>query len=268
MAAPKGSKKYHNPETGEVTIRVEHPGEPWIPGIPDNQKNPKGNLVWHDPKTAKHIRRSEDPGEPWVRGWHPDRLTSCGNGNRGKKQDEKVVRRRAEAVIRRHSEEGLSEAEQEGHRKVSRKLKGRTIPQVQRDQIRGTLTGRKTGYNPARCRKVSERLKCNTVYLLKITTPSGLTFGKWGATRNGDSRWKTLVSRGMVVEVLGIYLCGVFAPAVEEEIGRTLGEYPANLGDFTFGGHTETFEWSEKTQLLLKEIQNGLEKSASPERNG
>jgi hypothetical protein len=265
MAAPKGSKKYHNPETGEVTIRVGHPGEPWILGIPDSHKNPKGNLVWHDPNTGKHIRRSRYPGEPWVRGWHPDRKTSCGNGNRGRKQDMEVVRRRAESVIRRHNEEGLSEAEKEGHRQVSRKLKGRQKTEGELAYIEENLTGK---YNPSNCRRMAERNKCDTVYLLKITTHSGNTFGKWGSTKRGNLRWLPLFQRGFQVETLGVYFLGALAPETEEEVGLTLSKFPADLEGLKFGGYTETFEWSEQTQNIVKEIINGLEKSASPQGNG
>ena len=176
-----------------------------------------------------------------------------------------VVRRRAESVIRRHNEEGLSEAEKEGHRQVSRKLKGRQKTEGELAYIEENLTGK---YNPSNCRRMAERNKCDTVYLLKITTHSGNTFGKWGSTKRGNLRWLPLFQRGFQVETLGVYFLGALAPETEEEVGLTLSKFPADLEGLKFGGYTETFEWSEQTQNIVKEIINGLEKSASPQGNG
>lgn len=266
MPAPKGSKKFYNPETGEVIIRLEHPGNPWIKGIPDDHVNARGMLVWHNPDTGDHVRRAESPGDPWLRGWHPDRLHSCGNGNRGKRASKETVEKRVKSLISRHRTEGLSESEKEGHRRVAEKLKNQTIPLEQRAKISKKLKGRKTGYNPKRSKSVSKRLNCDAVYLLKVETPEGVIFGKWGSTRMGGCRWRELLTLGCIVEVVGLYYKGGETPDLEEWVGSILSSHPAELGTLKFGGYTETFEWTDTTQNLLKEIINELEKGSSPQR--
>jgi hypothetical protein len=262
MAAPKGSKKFFNSLTGEVVIRLESPGPLWIHGIPSNHVNAKGKLVWHNPLTGEHIRRESYPGEPWVRGWSPERAYSCGNGNRGRKQTNEEVDKRIESLTRRHRETGLSKKEVERAEKVSIKQRGKTTPQEVREKISSTLKGRKTGYNPSRCKAVSERCGCDSLYLLKISTPCGAVFGKWGSTRAGESRWGPLISRGWEIEVLFLIFVGDKAPQLEEWVGSLLSPFPADLGEVSFGGYTETFELSRETLNLLSEIENELEKNS------
>ncbi len=266
MAAPKGSKKFWNPVTNEVTIRLDHPGDPWILGIPAEHKTPRGSKVWHDPQSGKHIRRSDDPGPPWVKGWHPNRFHDLSKGNKGRKQTAEEIAKRTTSLIERHKECGLSEKETSGHKTVQEKLKGRTIPLKQRKQISRTLSGRKTGYNAKRSRSAAEFRKSDTVYLLKVTTPEGIEFGKWGCTRldTCKSRWKELQQRGFTVEVLGLFLRGTDAPRLEEWVGSKLCPYPVDLKKIYFGGYTETFEWNAKTKQILEEIINELEKDTAP----
>jgi hypothetical protein len=264
MAAPKGSKKFFNPETGKVTIRLEHPGPPWVEGIPDHHINARGQLMWHNPSTGETIRRSEDPGPPFVRGMSPQHRENVSKNRSGVCCSPESRKKAVETLKKRHREEGFSEKEALRNQKSAERNRGRVVPQETRERISATLSGRRTGFNPKRSRSVSERKGCDTIYLARIVTQEGVIFGKWGATNSQrpEDRWKELRARNCQIEILFTHFCGTLAPAIEEQIGRELSLFPADFGDWRFGGHTETFEWSEKTQKIIEETINALEESA------
>ena len=264
MAAPKGSKKFFNPETGKVTIRLGHPGPPWVEGIPDHHINARGQLMWHNPSTGETVRRAEDPGPPFVRGMSPQHRENVSKNRSGNCSSPDSRKKAVETLKKRHREEGFSEKEKQRAEKLSERNRGREVSREQRDRISATLSGRKTGFNPKRSRSVSERKGCDTIYLAKIVTQGGTTFGKWGATNSQrpEDRWKELRARNCQIEIVFTHFCGPLAPAIEEQIGRDLSNFPIDLGEWRFGGHTETFEWTENTQKIVEETINALEESA------
>jgi hypothetical protein len=226
VAAKKGSKVFHNPETLEAKMFSESPGLPWVPGRPP----------WQDlTQTPEHIAR------------------------------------RAESMKKRVREQGPTAAEVEGYQKLSetrKKKKIRHTPEICQ-QISEKLRGKPQVWQENKSRACCRRGQCQIVYVLKITTASGETFGKWGSTKEETFRFreKEFRRRGFTWEVVFWDFFGEATEGVEALVGRNLSQHPWKH-TIHFFGHTETFEWSETTQQILKEVLNALEENPTPQRHG
>ncbi len=169
-------------------------------------------------------------------------------------------------MMKRVREKGPSEAELKGYEKTSqtrRKKKIKNTPEVV-SRIAEKLRGRKQSWQENKSRASCRRSNCTTIYILKVTTKDGLIFGKWGSSKpeTFQFREKEFRRKGFIWEIV---VWGFFGEATEDAeatLGRKLSAYPTEVPHFF--GHTETFEWSEKTQKIFKETINALEESAPP----
>jgi hypothetical protein len=229
-----GSKKYHDPETGQVIYVREDPGEPWLPGGgKQTPPNHSGSSWFHHPESGERKRFKEDPGHPWKKG-RGKNGTRTTNGMRWYYNP-----------LTRES-------------KVSPDHPG--PPWLNKRPPRESY-GWVEGVSRAHCR----RWGCDSVYLLKLTTKEGKIFGKWGSSSESTfhGREREFNKKGLTHEVIYWGWFGEATEDVESFLGRRLSKYPAQ-GVPKFYGYTETFEWSEVTQKLLQEIINGLEENPSP----
>jgi hypothetical protein len=228
-----GLKKYHDPQTGQVIYVGSNPGEPWLPGggkqIPPNHK---GSSWFHNSLTGEKKRFTQDPGTPWVKG-------------RGK------TGTRTTNGMRWFFNPDLNEE----------KLFYAT-PEPPWVEGRGPFAP--PGWREKSSRVTCRIWGCDCVYVLKVTTKEGLTFGKWGSSREStfNFREKEFGRKGFTVEIVRWGFFGESTEDAEAILGRILSKYPVEVPRFY--GYTETFEWSEKTQQLLKEIWNGLEENPAP----
>jgi hypothetical protein len=122
--------------------------------------------------------------------------------------------------------------------------------------------GKNAGWIEKRSRISCRFWGCDCVYVLKVTTKDGLIFGKWGSSKESTFRYreKEFRRKKFTFEVIRWGFFGELTEDVEAAIGRKLSKHPVEVPRFY--GFTETFEWSETTQQLLKEVWNGLEESA------
>ncbi len=166
-------------------------------------------------------------------------------------------------MMRRVREQGPTEAELKGYEKTSKTRRERKIrhtPEILA-QIGKKLQGRKQVWIENKSRASCRRGNCDTVYVLKITTEDGLVFGKWGSTKEStfQFREKEFRRKGFTWEVIHWVFFGEVTEDAEASLGRKLSPHPAEVPHFF--GHTETFEWSEKTQNIVEETINALEES-------
>jgi hypothetical protein len=198
---------------------------------------------------------SEHPGHPWIKGRPPwQDLT----------QKPEHIAKRAESMKKRVRDQGPTEAELRGYEKTSKTRRERKIrhtPEILA-QIGEKLQGRKQVWIENKSRASCRRGNCDFVYLLKLTTKDGLVFGKWGSTKEKtfQFREKEFRRKGFTWELLFWQFFGEVTEDAEATLGRKLSIHPAQVPHFF--GHTETFEWSEKTQKIVEETINALEKSA------
>jgi hypothetical protein len=218
----------------------------------------KGSKIFHNPETREtKLFTEEKPGPPWIQGRAPwDR----------KKQSPEWVSKRAESMKRRVREKGPTEAELKGYEKLSKtRREGDFSPSLEVcAQIAETLRGRKQVWVENKSRASCRRGNCDTIYVLKITTEDGLVFGKWGSTKEStfQFREKEFRRKKFDFQLLFWQFFGETTEDAEAFLGRKLSQHPAEVPHFF--GHTENFEWSEKTQQILKETINALEESAPP----
>jgi hypothetical protein len=226
-----GLSRYFNSQTSQVAYFGSDPGEPWIRGargaVPPSHKN---SHWYHNPETGEKKRFKGDPGEPWSKG-------------RGK-----TGTRTTNGMRWYHNPST-------GETKVS--AVPLPYPWIDGRGPRDSY-GWVEGVSRAHCR----RWDCDSVYLLKMTTKDGIVFGKWGSSRDSTfaGREKEFKKKGISWELLYWGWFGGLTEDVEAFIGRKLSEHPAK-GIPKFYGHTETFEWSQQTQKLLKEICYELEEN-------
>lgn len=200
----------------------------------------------------------ENPGSPWVQGRPPwQDLT----------QTPEHIAKRAESLMKRVREKGPTPAEVEGYKKTSqtrKKKKIRHTPEVCA-RISKKLQGKPQVWQENKSRACCRRGQCQIIYVLKLTTPSGETFGKWGSTKEEtfQFREKEFRRHGFTWEVVFWDFFGEATEDVEAFVGRKLSQHPWKH-TIHFFGHTETFEWTETTQKLVEEIINALEESATP----
>ena len=227
-----GLKKYHDPQTGQVIYVDSDPGAPWLLGGGDQKPpNHSGSSWYNNPETGEKKRFQEDPGYPWNKG-------------RGKTGTQTT-----NGMTWYHNPET-------GEGKLSNTPPG--SPWVKGGKPRGN-PGWVEGVSRQHCR----RWECDSIYLLKLTTKEGKVFGKWGSSSESTfhGRDREFRKRGLTYEIIYWDWFGEATEDIEASIGRKLSKYPGKEIP-KFYGYTETFEWSEFTQTLLKEIINGLEESA------
>jgi hypothetical protein len=212
----------------------------------------KGSTLYHNPETKEALMFLENPGHPWIKGrppWQPQR------------RDPDQYIKSSETKRKRMLEQGPTEAELEGYRKQSKtRLEGDYSPaQEVRQKIRDTLTGRPQTWVENKSRSSCVRSQCDTVYILRVETLEGKVFGKWGSSKEDTFKYREreFKRKGFKWEVIYWGWHGEETSDVEASIGRRLSRHPAS-GVPHFYGHTETFDWSQVTQKLLKEIINGL----------
>ncbi len=161
---------------------------------------------------------------------------------------------------------GHTEAEMEGYKKLSRtRLEGDYSPTLLvRQQISQTLSGRPQKWEENKSRASCRRGQCDSVYILKVTLPDGSAFGKWGSSKKETFKYREreFKRKGFYWEILYWGWFGEVTEDVEALVGRKLSQHLAGCVP-RFYGHTETFEWSEQTQNIVKEIINGLEESSA-----
>jgi hypothetical protein len=162
---------------------------------------------------------------------------------------------------------GHTDAELEGYKKLSRtRLEGDYSPTPDvRQRIGQTLSGRPQKWGENKSRASCRRSQCDSVYVLKVTLPDGSMFGKWGSSKEETFKYREreFKRKGFSWEILYWGWFGEATEDVEAHVGRRLSQHPAK-GVPHFYGHTETFEWTDSTKQLLKEIINGLEESPAP----
>jgi hypothetical protein len=227
-----GLRKYHDPQTGQVIYIDSDPGAPWLPGGGDQKPpNHSGSSWYHNPETGEKKRFQEDPGYPWNKG-------------RGKTGTQTT-----NGMTWYHNPET-------GKGKLSITPPG--SPWVKGGKPRGN-PGWVEGVSRQHCR----RWKCDSIYLLKMVDRNGNVFGKWGSSTKETfvGREREFKKKGITWEVLYWDWFGGETENVEASVGKKLSMFPAK-GVPKFYGYTETFEWSEITQKLLKEIIHGLEKNS------
>ena len=217
----------------------------------------KGKKLFHNPETKQSLLFYTDPGEPWVKGRPPWQKRT---------PDPEQYRKASETKRIRMETTGHTEAELEGYKKLSKtRLEGDYSPTIEvRKQISKTLTGRPQKWEENKSRASCRRGQCDSVYLLKVTLPDGTVFGKWGSSKLETFKYreKEFRRKGFSWETVYWEWFGEKTEDVEAFVGRKLSQYPAK-GIPHFFGHTETFEWTEQTQNIVKEIINGLEESSA-----
>jgi hypothetical protein len=216
----------------------------------------KGNKIFHNPQTRQALMFSEDPGPPWIKGRPPwQDLT----------QTPEHIAKRAESMRKRVREQGPTPAEVEGYQKLSETRKQKKIRHTPEIcfQISEKLRGRPQVWQENKSRASCRRCCCDTVYVLLVTTKDGEQFGKWGSTKEESFQFreKEFRRKGFTWKLLFWQFFGEVTEDAEATLGRTLSQHPWEHTTHFFG-HTETFEWSEKTQQLLEETINALEESA------
>ena len=212
--------------------------------------------MFHNPDTKEVMMFTQDPGPPWVKGRPPwQDLT----------QSPETVRKRAESMMKRVKEQGPTERELAGYMQLSetRRNGNYSLSEQVREKISKTLKGRNFGWREGRSKAVAIREMCDIVYVLKVTTSDGITFGKWGSTKERTFcfREKEFKRRGFTWEVIYWNWFGDIAPEAEAIIGRALHKHPSPCVNLNFFGKTECFAWTEETQLILQKVTNGLEES-------
>ena len=229
-----GLKKYHDPQTGQVIYVDSDPGAPWLLGGGDQKPpNHSGSSWYNNPETGEKKRFQEDPGYPWNKG-------------RGKTGTQTT-----NGMTWYHNPET-------GEGKLSNTPPG--SPWVKGGKPRGN-PGWVEGVSRQHCR----RWECDSIYLLKLTTKEGKVFGKWGSSSESTfhGRDREFRKRGLTYEIIYWGWFGEAPEDIEASLGRKLSKYPGKEVP-RFYGYTETFEWSEVTQTLLKEVINGLEENPAP----
>jgi hypothetical protein len=213
----------------------------------------KGVKLFHNVEKHEAKMFEEDPGPPWVVGrppWQPQT------------RDPAASRKASETLRKRLREQGQTEAELRGYKKLSQtRLQGDYSPKPEvRVRIGDTLRGRPQKWEENKSRASCRRAKCDTVYILKMTTFDGLTFGKWGSSKEQSFKYreKEFKRKGFQWGVLYWGWFGEETEEVEALLGRKLSPYRDPEVPH-FYGHTETFAWTQETQTLLAEILNGLE---------
>lgn len=216
----------------------------------------KGSRVFHNPETLQALMFSENPGPPWVQGRPPwQDLT----------QTPEHIAKRAESMRKRVREQGATPAEVEGYRKTSVTRKQKRIRHNAEicSQISKKLKGRPQVWQENKSRASCRRCCCDTVYVLLITTKDGEQFGKWGSTKEESFQFreKEFSRQGFTSKLLFWQFFGDSTEDTEALLGQRLSQHPWKHS-IHFFGHTETFEWTEKTQQILEETINALEESA------
>jgi hypothetical protein len=224
---------FFNPETNQTIYLSEDPGPPWVKGTQNPPPSHKGSKWFHNPSTKERKRFTNNPGDPWVEGRGKTGFKTT-NGKSWYYNPESGVGKLFD------SDPG--------------------IPWVKKGIPHG-YPGWVEGVSRQHCR----RWNCDSIYLLKMTSPEGLTFGKWGSStistfRGRENEFK---KKRITWEVIYWGWFGEFTEELEAKIGRRLSKFPSH-GVPKFYGYTETFEWSEVTQKLLQEIINGLEENPAP----
>ena len=228
-----GLTPYFDQETGQSRYFLEDPGSPWVLGVASPPPSHKGSRWFHNPETKENKRSSEGLEFPWVPGRAP---------------------------YKNQTTTGMSWY----HNPLTgeSKLSSVTLsqPWVNSRGPRESY-GWVEGVSRAHCR----RWNCDSIYLLKMTTSDGTIFGKWGSSRESTfkGREKEFKKKGISWELLYWGWFGGLTEDVEAFIGGKLSKHPAK-GIPKFYGHTETFEWSQQTQKLLKEICYELEENPAP----
>jgi len=213
----------------------------------------KGVKLFHNVEKHEAKMFTEDPGPPWVAGrppWQPQT------------RDPAASKKASDTFRKRLKEVGQTEAELRGYEKLSetrKKRKFRHPPEILK-QIGDTLRGRPQVWQEKKSRASCRRGECDTVYILRVTTSNGLTFGKWGSSKEQSfkHREREFKRKGFQWEVIYWGWFGEETEEVEALLGRKLSPYREPEVPH-FYGHTETFAWTQETQTLLAEILNGLD---------
>lgn len=203
----------------------------------------------------------EDPGPPWIKGrppWQPQ--------NRPPEQYKKA----SETIKRRLREQGHTQAELEGYKKQSETRKsGNYSPSEEvRLRISKTLTGRPQKWEENKSRASCRLAGCDIVYDIKLVSPEGKSFGKWGSTKQESFIFRVKEFRriGFHCEIVFWKFFGNETEDTEAFLGRRLAphrdpEIPH------FYGHTETFAWNNTTKEIVEVTCNELEKDSPPKGN-
>jgi hypothetical protein len=218
----------------------------------------KGVKIFHNPISGEVKMFSDTPDSPWIMG-RPD----CQKRPRKPESNDKA----RQTMKKRLETFGPSEAELAGYKKQSRTRieRGISVDEETRNKISQTLSGRTLGWREGTSRAAAERAGCDIVYLLKITTEDGYTFGKWGSSKEDSFiyREKEFRRRKLDYKVLFFEWHGSDAPEIEAIIGRKLSVFPPSKELPQFFGRTECFEWCEATQQIIEEIIYGMEENPS-----
>lgn len=213
----------------------------------------KGKKLYHNEETRDVAMFVEDPGSPWRLGSPPWRKRT---------PSPEQYLKASETKRKRRIETGPTQRELEGYRKLSetRKKGGFSPSEEVREKISKSLTGKPQKWQENKSRASCRRNLCDIVYVIKITTPEGLVFGKWGSSREKTfiSRRKEFNRKKFSWEIVYWNWFGERTEDIEAHIGRKMSPY-RNPEVPHFYGHTETFEWTVETQKLLEEVLNGLE---------
>jgi len=172
---------------------------------------------------------------------------------------------------KRLREYGPTEAELRGYEKTSKTRLERKIRHTPETyfQISEKLRGRPQVWQENKSRASCRMCCCDTVYVLLVTTKNGEKFGKWGSTKEESFQYreKEFRRKGFTWKLLFWQFFGEVTEDAEATLGRTLSQHPWEHTTHFFG-HTETFEWSDKTQQLLEETINALEENPTSKRHG
>ena len=229
-----GLHYFHNPDTGEKICAPESPGEGWLPGFPSHFPPPthKGKKWFHNPKTGETKRDFSSPGSDWKEG----------RGN----------------SVPQFTNKGLSWFfnSETGEEKMFSSLPGGVWTEGRAPFEVGIWREKTSRHN-------CQMWNCDHIYVLKITTEDGVTFGKWGSTKEKtfQFREKEFLRHKFTFEVFFFDFFGESTEDAEAFIGRKLSKFPVKEIP-KFYGFTETFEWTEQTQQILEETINALEESA------
>jgi hypothetical protein len=218
----------------------------------------KGVKLFHNVESQEAKMFAEDPGPPWVSGrppWQPQT------------RDPASSQKASDTFRKRLREQGQTEAELRGYEKLSKTRKEnkfRHPPEILK-QIGDKLRGRPQVWVENKSRASCRRGQCDTVYILKLTTPDGKNLGKWGSSKESTFKYreKEFKRKHFTFEIVYWEWFGEMTEEVEALLGRKFSPYRDPEVPH-FYGHTETFAWTQETQTLLSEVLNGLEKSPAP----